>query len=201
MKSVLLSIRPQWCELIASGKKTVEVRKTAPKLKTPFKVYMYCTKGKTFLYRNPNNGELFLDSNGGYRGGDYEDRYLTGKVIGEFVCSKIYEIEYGGCRYMINNDRSFTNRIAEESCLWYDDLYRYLGDKTGYGWIITNVKIYDNPKELCEFKPWCEKYIIAYDPLEVCCDCKNAVYDEYGELYGCGLARPPQSWCYVEELI
>lgn len=201
MKSVLLSIRPQWCELIASGKKTVEVRKTAPKLKTPFKVYMYCTKGKTFLYRNPNNGELFLDSNGGYRGGDYEDRYLTGKVIGEFVCSKIYEIEYGGCRYMINNDRSFTNRIAEESCLWYDDLYRYLGDKTGYGWIIINVKIYDKPKDLWEFKPWCEKYIIAYDPLEVCCDCKNAVYDEYGELYGCGLARPPQSWCYVEELI
>lgn len=169
MKSVLLSIRPQWCELIASGKKTVEVRKTAPKLKTPFKVYMYCTKGKTFLYRNPNNGELFLDSNGGYRGGDYEDRYLTGKVIGEFVCSKIYEIEYGGCRYMINNDRSFTNRIAEESCLWYDDLYRYLGDKTGYGWIITNVKIYNKPKELEEF---------------VSCN-------------GGSIKRPFQSWGYV----
>ena len=46
MKSVLISIQPKWCELIASGKKTVEVRKTKPKLETPFKVYIYCTQGK-----------------------------------------------------------------------------------------------------------------------------------------------------------
>lgn len=35
MKSCLLSIQPKWCELIASGEKTIEVRKTAPKLETP----------------------------------------------------------------------------------------------------------------------------------------------------------------------
>ena len=46
MKSLLISINPKWCELIASGKKTVEVRKTKPKLETPFKVYIYETKGK-----------------------------------------------------------------------------------------------------------------------------------------------------------
>lgn len=182
MKAVLLSIQPQWCEKIACGEKTVEVRKNAPKLGMPFKCYMYQTK-KRWVYK-------LLPW--------LKDRQA--KVIGEFVCSKIYEIEYGGCRYMINNDRSFTNRIAEESCLWYDDLYRYLGDKTGYGWIITNVKIYNKPKDLREFKPWCEKHIIAYDPLDVCCDCKKAFYDEDGAWFGWGLARPPQSWCYVEEL-
>lgn len=42
-KSVLISIRPKWCELIASGEKTIEVRKTRPKLETPFKCYIYCT--------------------------------------------------------------------------------------------------------------------------------------------------------------
>lgn len=47
MKSVLISIRPKWCELIASGKKTIEVRKTAPKLPTPFKCYIYETKART----------------------------------------------------------------------------------------------------------------------------------------------------------
>ena len=32
MKSVLISIQPKWCELIASGQKTVEVRKSKPKM-------------------------------------------------------------------------------------------------------------------------------------------------------------------------
>ena len=43
-KAVLISIRPEWCDLIMRGKKTIEVRKTRPKLETPFKVYIYCTK-------------------------------------------------------------------------------------------------------------------------------------------------------------
>lgn len=46
MKSILQSIKPKYCELIAAGKKTIEVRKTRPKLETPFKVYIYCTKGE-----------------------------------------------------------------------------------------------------------------------------------------------------------
>lgn len=43
-KAVLISIRPEWCEKIINGKKTVEVRKTRPKMDTPFKCYIYCTK-------------------------------------------------------------------------------------------------------------------------------------------------------------
>lgn len=63
MKSVLISIRPRWCELIASGRKTIEVRKTYPKLPTPFMCYIYCTMTH------------------GYANG--------GKVIGEFACDLI----------------------------------------------------------------------------------------------------------------
>lgn len=33
MKSVLMSIHPKWCKLIASGKKTIEVRKQSQLLK------------------------------------------------------------------------------------------------------------------------------------------------------------------------
>jgi hypothetical protein len=40
MIAVLISIRPKWCEKIASGEKTIEVRKTKPKLLTPFKCYI-----------------------------------------------------------------------------------------------------------------------------------------------------------------
>ncbi len=43
-KAILISIKPQYCELIANGKKTIEVRKTKPKLEPPFKCYIYCTK-------------------------------------------------------------------------------------------------------------------------------------------------------------
>lgn len=48
MKAVLLSIRPEWCDLIIRGQKTIEVRRTKPgNLKTPFKCYVYCTKSKS----------------------------------------------------------------------------------------------------------------------------------------------------------
>ena len=67
MKSVLISIRPKWCALIASGKKTIEVRKTYPKLPTPFKCYIYCTqdkglsfwKSKTYAYADDRSHNMF----------------------------------------------------------------------------------------------------------------------------------------------
>lgn len=31
-KAVLISIRPEWCEKIMAGQKTIEVRKTRPKM-------------------------------------------------------------------------------------------------------------------------------------------------------------------------
>ena len=72
-KGILISIKPKWCELIASGKKTVEVRKARPKTATPFKCYIYCTKD---FYR---------------KGDGYFQGKCCGKVIGEFVCDKITE--------------------------------------------------------------------------------------------------------------
>lgn len=65
MNAVLISIRPKWCEKIISGEKTIEVRKTRPKLATPFKCRIYCTKGRQDMGRN-------------------------GKVIGEFTCDEIF---------------------------------------------------------------------------------------------------------------
>lgn len=199
MKAILMSIQPKWCELIANKTKAIEVRKTAPK-EVPFKVYMYCTKGKSYLYKNPNNGELFLDSNGGYRGGDYEDRYLTGKVIGEFICDKVDFVKYEGSRYIINNDLVYTNGIAAKSCLGYSDMYKYLRNKNGFALHISDLKIYDKPKKLSEFRPWCKKSRMTEDNLEMCCKCNNAFFDEGGVFYDCGLRQAPQSWQYVEEL-
>ena len=190
MKAVLISIQPQWCELIASGRKTIEVRKTRPKIETPFKCYVYCSKGKTFLYKNPNNGELFLDSNGGYRGGDYEDRFLTGKVIGEFVCDDIIEDKRG----------ENADVFSKFALLSLEEQKKYGKNKPLYGWHISDLQIYDKPKELGEFRKPCNH-------INDCCTCKEAEFQYYDdELRGLickreiPLTRPPQSWCHVEEL-
>ena len=76
MKAVLISIRPEWCQLIAGGQKTVEVRKNRPKLETPFKCYIYCTNANT---KDPRE---VLE----IHGADGKIRKANGHVIGEFVC-------------------------------------------------------------------------------------------------------------------
>ena len=163
MKSVLISIRPEWCELIASGKKTIEVRKSRPKLETPFKVYIYCTK----------------DKHGWFDFGKKER--LDGKVIGEFVCDRIDPA-------VIDKSKS----ISRESCVPLRDLWEYASPKSLfdlYGWHISDLKIYDKPKALS-----------VYGTKHKCNLSRKCT--EHGFLCAgyCKLTRPPQSWCYVEEL-
>lgn len=177
MKAVLISIQPKWCELIANGKKTIEVRKTKPKIQTPFKCYIYCTRAKSFFQENRlrfANDELYRLPNGQIKFGSgielmlhdayTVDNFLSGKVIGEFVCDKILPIsvEYS------DPDNHLSNREFPFTCLTDKQIMDYLGNgKTGYGWHISALDIYDEPKELSEF----------------------------------GLNRAPQSWCYVGSVI
>lgn len=164
-KAVMLSIRPKWCEKIASGEKTIEVRKTRPKLKTPFRCYIYCTQSD--------------DAN--------RLRGSQGKVIGEFTCERIVPIEYDGGRLWCPTNAAF----SPATCLSQAEIIAFIGDKGRcYGWHISNLKIYDVPRELSEFER-------PYECNE--CDAKwatecNACHEE-GKI-----KRAPQSWCYVEEV-
>lgn len=179
MKSVIISIRPKGCEEIASERKTIEVRKTKPKIVGKFKCYIYCTKPSKAhqticgcmvinmdeLFRLPNGKikhdtsiELMSD------GGEYSsDNFLNGKVIGEFVCDDIDTISvHNETLYCANNTQA--NKL-KQMCLSIEDVKEYLGQSNlGYNWHISDLKIYDKPRELSEF----------------------------------GLKRPPQSWQYVE---
>lgn len=170
MKAVLLSIQPQWCEKIASGEKTVEVRKTAPKLKTPFKCYMYQTK-KRWVYK-------LLPW--------LKDRQA--KVIGEFICDKVgkYTFSNYAAEYRI------TDVELMATCLNHPELIAYGKGKPLYGWHISDLKIYDKPKELSEFIKPC--------PIknQDCAGCE--FYSDYSGKCLNRITRPPQSWCYVEEL-
>lgn len=194
MKAVLMSIHPQWCQKIFSGEKTIEVRRNRPKLEPPFTVYVYCTKAKNIredgLYLLPNDKELHL----GCKENDlgfvcWEGDFRNGKVIGSFVCDRIDEIEpdleYYSDGYDIDDDR------LAETCLTREQLREYGKGVTLYGWHITDLKIYDKPKEFGEFR-LCHK--CEYGSIERCNQHEFSCDGTYK------LSRPPQSWMYVEKL-
>lgn len=132
-KAVLISIQPKWCELIASGKKTIEVRKSKPKLKTPFKCYIYCSLG------NPKNPHELLE----IHSPNGKICKANGKVIGEFVCDEIEELK----RNTVFNAPA----LYSQSRLTRDEYFAYIGNKIAYIWHISDLVIYDKPKELSDF--------------------------------------------------
>ena len=197
-KAVLISIQPKWCKLIASGEKTVEVRKSRPKLTPPFKCYIYQTKtGKVGTGLFTRDGEIMGRS------------VKNGTVIGEFVCR---EITYLGnvatdpWKYLLGGIHERNKKlVTDEACLSEEDILQYGGK---YGWHISDLVIYEKAQEL----NW---FLVEGD-----CDCMNCrkcswfdggngynVEDDcslgYENIYRKNpvkpLFRPPQSWCYVEE--
>ena len=216
MKSVLISIHPKWCERIASGDKTVEVRKTRPRMETPFKCYIYCTRNardsdKLWVLnkqrRQKYGGLTAVCANLAERPYHYEG---NGKVIGEVVCDHIDEAHWEHITGYAGWNIGWTGNC----CLSNDDLMTYAGNKTMiYGWHISDPKIYDEPKELSEFTiedkeaiRQCEYRKQIYYAFTGDGYIKNGFYcnvDDDWCFGGCkrkALTRPPQSWCYVEEL-
>lgn len=196
MREVLISIQPKWVEKILSGKKKVEVRKTKPKIETPFKCYIYCTQG-TLKDLGIIGNEI------------YQKRM---KVIGEFVCDRVI----GTCPWRLKGETGFCAKRTEEetnlpnnACLTLEEIEKYAGSRGRgiYGWHITDLVVYDEPMELSEFytEGDCD-----------CMNCKKCYWFDRGNGYNveddCNLAykavgtrksfkplfRPPQSWCYVE---
>ena len=172
MKSVMVSIKPEYCSLIVDTKKTVEVRKTKPKLDTPFKCYIYCTKsaimdlviknGKSFTFQKiPTHVKDQM----------HESYVANGYIIGEFICDRIHEFQV----FENGSVQDWWLGDLDKACLQYNEVAEYVGKgKKGYGWKISNLIVYDSPKELSNFTSHCNQF-------------KQ-------------LTHPPQSWCYVEEL-
>lgn len=180
MKSVLISIRPQWVEKIChkigedeTGKaiyeKRIEVRKTAPQ-EVPFKCYIYETQGRTETPWVDEDGHFI------YKG--------RGQVIGEFICDKVDEYNFHNGLTEFNSmglpSRIYGSYLIfaddyKSMCLSYDEVKNYGKGKTLYGWHISDLKIYDRPRALSEF-------------------------GKVGFGHKVPLCHPPQSWQYVEEL-
>lgn len=200
---ILASLKPYYYYLIAEGKKTIEVRKSGLK-NLPQDIVFYMSKDKKSFAKIPK---------------EYQEKYRRhfGKVGLKFVCDKVLEWKYlpdhtdeNECEYYI------VSKDGHATCLTYDEIENYGKGKPLYGWHISDLKIYDKPKELGEFyKP------LKYDEDGVICgtkqemsniyewDCETVFNKKYTEctLTECPqlqkfyrLNRPPQSWYYVEEL-
>ena len=157
-KAVMLSVNPKWCALIASGAKTVEVRRNLPKLEAPFKCYIYCTS----IPKNNQSDYVFVNA---FTGGNIDA--WTGHVIGEFVCHKVEKFERGVA----------FEELSRKSCVEIEELYGYAYTQPHlYGWHISELKMYDTPKQINSFNKWIE-----------------------GSTEGYAVERPPQGWAYVEE--
>ena len=144
VNTVLISIRPEWCQKIISGEKTIEVRKTWPKIKTPFRCHIYCTKGRPDMGRN-------------------------GKVIGEFTCDEML---------CFPADSAIPWFLSRDACLTAKEIHDYLGEKAGFFWHISDLKIYDVPLEL--------------EDLTGIRTLRNGMGFELWKL-----DRAPQDWCYL----
>lgn len=196
MRAIIQSYTPKECEQIASGRQTIKVCKTAPK-ETPFKVYMYRTKER----RGNKTINEVLD---GVYGG--------GKVIGEYVCDWTGEItpHFDIPQHINQYLHHYPAILGWNDCMSFEEMKSYLGNRKGRDLHISQLKIYDEPKELRSFLKPCD------DKYQYCQACKHGVVvlspdEEEFALYHGGsyetfdtvclnhVKRPPQSWCYVEE--
>lgn len=176
----MISIQPQWVEKILNGEKTIEIRKTMPKCELPCKVYVYCTQAKNVKENiwkviDPLNQIKPFYSLDYF--GSHKNIALNGKVVAEFTLNNIETIE----KHQVYN----ASVVRHNACLNIMQLHDYIKGKRFHAWHIDNLKIYNTPKELSEFTHNVPDYtngVLMYsikkEPLK----------------------RPPQSWCYVEEL-
>ena len=226
-KAVLISIQPYWVFLIIAKtmgwdigiEKNIEVRKDFPKdICWNKRTIIYCSKDKASFCLIPIQYQSFME------------RFL-GKVVGEFVCDKIFNIGFApkkdisGVRFyfMETDNDTRCNKITHYNhCLSFVQLERYLGCKKGYGWHISELKIYYKPKELSGFTSALSLKDIRCKHIEkryktyngkpyIKCTLQNCVceFRRLGTQTDCDgyerlkeptpLTRAPQSWCYCEE--
>ena len=189
MNEIIVSIKPEWIKKIADGKKTIEVRKSAPK-DVPFKAYIYATESsrwalcfdrsedayeKVCLTANCRSKEISAKN--------YNLEIVSGYIVGEFICEAVENL----CN-LFEGERPYHLPINGESCLTLKEIEKYGQSKRLYGWRIKDLVIYDEPKKLTDFYKKCNGH------------CFNGCSYYRGKDEDCDkpvFTRPPQSWCYT----
>lgn len=99
-----------------------------------------------------------------------------GKVVGQFVC------DFAQC---FRSSTANMRMVANALCVTQDFANEYFDRDVGYMWRVCIPKRYDKPKELSEFRYY---------------NVGHYIDDNGYPMPTHKITRPPQSWCYVEEL-
>lgn len=196
-----------------NGNKTFEFRKNKAlasaiqKLINEYgyaEIYVYCSKDE-YLYRT-NKGYIASKKPLAVgKGTEYTFAYSDeGKVLFKFRCNKVeektpfeeYESPFGMAYKLIGDKVA----CCYKACLSYDEYNHYLKGKNGYAIHISDLKIFDKPKELSEFrklhtpsyeqtKPFAEMFGEPYTREE---------YRKQCEIFGFVLTKAPQNFAYIE---
>lgn len=171
-----------------------------------------CRLRLLFIVRKRKINGVYGDYEGAYQNSKGEIVYAQQHIIGEFICDKITKYRY--TKPWLYNGKSIYHLPIDtiNTCLSYEEIEQYLGNKDGYGLHITALKIYDKPRALSEFfKPCPDKFhyceICKYGSVLLSSDEEEYAlyhggnYDTYETVCCNRLTRPPQSWCYVEEFM
>lgn len=189
MRKVLVSLKPYYYYLVGEGIKKIEVRKNMPRASDWNKeVLFYMSKDVKSFAKIPK---------------EFQEKYRKhfGEVGMQFVCDKIeefHEYELSPSKKFYEFEKARISLFLKESCLSYNEVCDYRKNlpyyKPLYGWHISDLVIYDKPKPIMQF----------YKPCPIKLGFKNCPGCElYSTYTGCcmnNIDRPPQSWCYVDEL-
>lgn len=179
MKAIMISIKPKWCAKIMNGEKTIEVRKNKALADAIQKlidengytdIYVYCTK---------------CDIKGARENFTFEQLKLLGKVAFKFRCYKVEEITPQIWTPQIELKILEKSRLKEHELFDYVCSHDGTEDRPFYAIHISDLEIFDKPKELNEFNHWTDKKIQWYSVGE---KVKVMV----------SLTNAPQNYCYVE---
>ena len=197
MKAILISVRPQWAELILNRIKKDEIRKGTAIGKAINKLIkeqcvapmlMYCTKDKNYPLVIGSDGlgtEVYC--NGKHYPPFIVSDILNGKVLARFNATA-EEI-----KWELPNKLIFPKDMLENACLSGEELYKYLGEKGGYDIHINGLEIFDKPKEISEF------FKVGYgECAKPQGSLREQIIENYNNALKYQLTRAPQSWCYIE---
>lgn len=188
MEAILLNVNPKELYTIINGDKTVQIMTNKLPLNVP--VYLYCLKKKPYLFFDRYLGRYIpLESNKELK--LVKDKLAcvgTGKVIAKCIFSDVYKTT-------IVDVGQKASELRKNACLSEEDFIKYcfnkkenLTDKVYNFYTISNLKIFDAPKELRDFKHWCKKTV--YSGL----DCPPYVDEVLTPIY-----KAPHIWCKIEE--
>ena len=191
MKAIILGCSPQECNRILNGDQSLLIRKIKLKDDLPIDVYIYCTKGKPYLYRVDDDNRFELSNKARPLEEEYVKDYnaSNGKVVAKFTLNKVERFDT-----RLGHPKLYIGACISDT--WCLENNYHDKDYNAYAWHIDNLEIFDKSKELNEFKAYCdEDFCHCY--YGKCPKCSHLVYEDEN-LCDKKLTHAPKTWCYCE---